>query len=180
MLVHAAIRRPVAGLPITLTPLALALLLVLIRAVEQFLEHLRKRLALELVVHEWRHLGRSLDELELRVQLLDESVDHVVSGHVGMARVLLEQVDIVRQHAVLEGHVEVLVQHEVAQLLAREAVDELLTVDLVAAVGVGRGHAGLDLRLAHADDARQQCELVVPHGVDVGSLNALRWRHFFP
>ena len=55
----------------------------------------------------------------------------------------------------LEGYVKVLVQHKIAQLLARQWRNELSTIVLILAIGARSRHALFDLRLAHANDASE-------------------------
>ena len=147
---------------------------LLVGILEQLLQHLRVRHALELLVEQDVDLGGEVHELAIRVELVDQAVDHVVHGRVVDLRTEALAVPNVRwQDAVLERHVEVLVQHNEAQLLACQVTDERCAVQLVLAVGCSSGHVIACLGLAHAHDAGQQRELVVAHHVDVARLDFL-------
>ena len=73
---------------------------------------------------------------------------------------------------------EVLVQHEVAQLLAIERCDERRAVLLVTAIGSGSGHVFHHLGLAHHDGTTEQGVLRVSHAVNVARLHSLSESHF--
>ena len=77
----------------------------------------------------------------------------------------------------LECHMEVLVQYEVAQLLAVEWLNERLAILLVTTISRGCWYGLRDLRLAHANHTAEQCILWVPHTVNVRGLYTLVERH---
>ena len=105
--------RHVIGVDVLIERVVSATAIILILGlVRQEVEYLLERHPLILGIDERRYLGRTLDELHLRVHLLDESVDDIVLRFVDLACVLL--LDVLVEDAVLECDVEVLVQHEVA------------------------------------------------------------------
>ena len=124
-------------------------------------------------MNEWRYRGRTLNELELRVDVLDSAVDYVVHSNTACLLVLLAHLDILG--AMMQRLVQRLVYLEVAQLLAVHLHNKITPVPLVLPVGSSGGHRAIvnNIHVANTRNAGEHGEVVVLRQVNVNCNETL-------